>query len=378
MARLLPWQGSEPLERKENAMSETLGSTVLALDPEPEEEPAVSFTGIWFQDSDLSQARYPSLIDGTRAPAGVQFEPCLQIREETIGILKIRFEIGQEGVSFLLTPGGSVQAISVFNPMDGMLPPGVESVVLVDGDPRKCELTWDQAAADRAGFSRLSLVRLLCQRGGPSLSALEQVEGGIYLAILKRLEPAFGNPHRKEPGLPVPETIKILGFDAGGRPVYDLFQAGVQDGLPTALSLEPAFRCREGQIVSFSLALDLPEGIDIEFVTDPNSDQVQVTGFLPEGRPFQLGEATAEEFDGHPHRKCSISWFQETGRQYCATSNAREARKCYCTSGQGSSFGLRATPGGVFPLDAPRGTVGEFDPTVIQPPSCTDGICITP
>lgn len=360
-------------------MSETLGSASMVLEPEPEEEPRLSLTGIFFEGSDLSKPRYPSLIDETRAPAGVQFEPCLQIREETIGILKIRFEIDQKEVRFLLTPGGDVQATSVYHPMDGVLPPGVESVKLVDGDPRKCELTWDQAAADRAGFSRLSLVRLLCQKVDPALSALEKVEGGIYLAILKRVEPAFGNPKTKEPGLPVPETIKILGFDTGGRPVYDLFHTDVQDGLPAALSLEPAFRCREGQIVSFSLALDLPQGIDIEFVTDPNNDQVQVTGFLPEGRPFQLGETTAEEFDGHPHRKCSISWFQETGRQYCATSNSREASRNYCTSGQGSSFGLRATPGGVFPLDAPKGAVAEFDPTVIQPPSCTaSGICITP
>jgi hypothetical protein len=361
-------------------MSETLGSLSMVLEPEPEEgPPTLSLTGIWFEGSDLSQPRYPSLIDGTRAPAGVQFEPCLQIRQEAVEILKIRFEIAQKEVSFL-TLNGDVQATSVYHPVDGMLPPGVESVKLVDGDPRKCELTWDQAAAERAGFSRLSLVRLLCQRSGPPpLTALEKVEGGLYLAILKRLEPAFGKPEIKDPGLPVPETIKILGFDQGGRPVYDLFQSGVQDGLSASLSLEPAFRCREGQIVGFSLALDLPEGIDIEFVTDPNSDQVQVTGFLPEGRPFQLGETTAEEFDGFPHRKCSISWFQETGRQYCATSNFKESRRGYCTSGQGSSFGLRATPSGVLPFDAPPGTVAEFDPTVIQPPSCTaDGICITP
>jgi hypothetical protein len=364
-------------------MSETLGSTILALDPEPEpgpeEGPTLSLTGIWFQDSDLSQPRYPSLIDPGRAPAGVQFEPCLQIRLEPIGILKIVFEIGEEGVSFLLTPGGDVQALSVFNPWNGMPPPGVESVKLIDGNPRKCELTWDQGAADRAGFSRLSLVRLLCQRVGPPLSAVEEVEGGIYLALLKRLEPAFGDPHLNDPGPAVPETIKVLGFDSGGRPVFDLFEPGVQDGLPESLALEPAFRCREGQIVDFSLALDLPDEIDIQFVTEPGTDQVQVAGFLPEGRPFQLAETTAGDFDGFPNRECSISWFQETGRQYCATSNAREARKCYCTSGQGSSFGLRATPKGVLPFEAPKGTVAEFDPTVIQPPSCTPaGICITP
>lgn len=358
-------------------MSETLGSTSTVLDPEPEVYD-LSLTGIWFQGSDLSQARYPSLIDGTRAPAGVQFEPCLQIRQEPVGLLKVFFEIGEEGVSFLVTPGGDVQTLSVFYP-SGDLPPGVESVKLVDGDSRKCELTWNQDTADKAGFSRLNLLRLFCQRAGPPLSAAEVVEGGVYLAILKRLESPFGKPNKKDPGSPIPDTIKILGFDREGRPVYDLFVPGVQDGLPSSLSLEPTFRCREGQIVAFSLVLDLPDGTDIQFVTDPGGDQVQVAGFLPEGRPFQIADTTAGDYDGHPNRKCAISWFQETGRQYCATSNHEEATKCYCTHGQGSSFSLRATPGGALPSSVPKAQVAEFDPTVIQPPSCTStGICITP
>jgi hypothetical protein len=361
-------------------MSETLGSASMVLEPELGVYD-LSLTGIEFKDLDLSQARYPSLIDEARAPVGVRFEPCLQIRQEPVGTVKVLFEIGQEGVSFaVITPGGDdVEVVSVFDPWVTEVPPGVESVKLIDGNPRKCELVWNQEEADKAGFSRLNVLRLLCRRSGPPLSAPEEVEGGVYLAILKRLESPFGKTLRKDPGSPIPETIKILGFDSEGRRVYDLFQPGVQDGLSSSLALEPTFRCREGQIVDFSLVLDLPDGISIQFVTDPGSDQVQVAGFLPEGRPFQLAGTTVGDYGGFPNRQCTISWFQETGRQYCATSNVQEATKCYCTHGQGSSFALRATPDGISPRIAGPAMVAEFDPTVIQPPSCTPaGICITP
>jgi hypothetical protein len=171
----------------------------------------------------------------------------------------------------------------------------------------------------------------------------------------------------------------MLGFDSLGRPVYDLFLP--QNNLPAALALEPAFRCREGQIVSFSLALDLPDGVDLEFARDkpPNHDQVGVTGYLPNGHPFQLYQTAVGHFDGKSNRNCLITWAQETGRQYCAMSNPGEAKRNYCILGQSSSFGLRATPGGVPHSAVAPGKRAELDPTVIQPPSCTaSGICITP
>ncbi len=360
-------------------MTETLGRVRMDLDLEPEENPVLSLTGIRFEGSDLSRPRYPSLIDPERAPAQVQFEPGLQIREEAVGLLTIRFEIAEPGVTFLLTPFGGVQVASVFDPWKAEVPAGVEAVTLVDGDPQKCELVWNQDAADKAGYGRLNLLRLFCQRDGQPLSAVEEVEGGVYLAILKRMEVGFAKPFCNEPGSPIPRTTKVLGFDLSGRPVYDLFMPGVQDALPSTLALEPSFRCREGQIVDFSLVLDLPDGIDLEFVTEPDGDQVEVAGFLPQGRPFQLAGTTAGSFNGYPNRMCGVSWFQETGRQYCSTSNAVEAKRCYCTQGQGSAFALRATPGGAPPFGLAPDEVVEFDPTVIQPPSCTaSGICITP
>jgi hypothetical protein len=241
-------------------------------------------------------------------------------------------------------------------------------------------LVWDQGLADQAGFGPINILRLLCRREG-GLSALEEVEGGIYLAILNRPVPAFIDPDANPPGDPIEKTIKMLGFDSQGRAVFDLFRPEVQAGLEPYLTLEPAFRCREGQIVSFSLVLDLPDTIDLQFVVEPKQDegQVMVAGFVPSGRPLQLADTTAGPFNGHPRRKCSTSWYQETGRQYCATSNPEEAKRCYCTYGQGSSFALLATPGGKFPPNRKAGRFAEIDPTVIQPPSCSpNGICITP
>jgi hypothetical protein len=361
-------------------MIEMLGSETASLDRDDPVTPVLTITNITFAGGDLSRPRYGSLIDHSRAPAGVQFEPCLQIRDPELAgeMFKIRFEIDSNaGVRFVSNALEEVRVSSIVAP-ESFSPPGLLSARLVGGDPRKCDLVWKQSDADSAGFSRLNTLRLFCEfEDGRSPSNVEVVEGGLYVSILKRAEDLFLNPARKSPGEPVPETIKMLGFDDIGRPRYDLFLP--QDSLPAAFVVEPAFRCREGQIVSFALALDLPPEIDIEFVREPppNDDQVGVVGFLPEGHPFQLFRTTVGDFGGKSRRKSSLIWTQETGRQYCATSNPEEAKRCYCIHGQNSSFGLRAAPGGVVPSQ--RGKMAEVDPTVIQPPSCTSqGICITP
>lgn len=359
-------------------MIETLGSKVASPVQGGPPVPMLEITNIRFQDGNLAQPRYPWLIDYTHAPSWVQFEPGLQIRDDLGGPLTVRFEIDEAAeVEFVSNELEEVRVTSILDPQSSPLP-GLVSAVLVEGDPRKCDLVWDQAAADAAGFGQLNTLRLHCRFENPEHDStpLEEVEGGLYLAILNRKEElnehTFGNP----PGAPVAGTVKMLGFDGIGRPVYDLYHSN--ENLLAALVLEPAFRCREGQIVSFSLALDLPEGINLMFVTDPppNDDQVAVNGFLPAGHPFQLYETAVGPFGGHANRNCDLTWTQETGRQYCTTSNPGEARKCYCTRGQISGFGLLAAPDGNL---APPRQMANIDPTVIQPPNCTSsGICITP
>lgn len=361
-------------------MIETLESRTASTNQENPPVPVLTIAGITFEGGDLSKPRYHSLIDHSRAPAGVQFEPCLQIRDSGLAgeTFTIRFEIqSNEGVRFVANALEEVKVSSIVEP-EYLVPPGVVSAKLVEGNPRKCDLVWKQSAAESAGFGRLNTLRLHCNfEDGTSLSPIEMVEGGLYLAILSREEALYLEPASKSPGDPVEGTIKMLGFDDVGRPRYDLFHS--QDNLSKAFTVEPAFRCREGQIVSFVMALDLPPEIDIEFVTElpPNEDQVGVVGFLPGGHPFQLFRTTVGAFGGKSRRKSTLIWTQETGRQYCATSNPEEAKRCYCIHGQNSSFGLRAAPGGLVPIE--RGRMAELDPTVIQPPSCTSGgICITP
>jgi hypothetical protein len=359
-------------------MIETLESKAASLDREDFATADLAITGITFEGGDLSKPRYGSLIDYVRAPAGVQFEPGLQLREP-IATLTVRFEIDPAaGVRFVANDQ-EVLVSSILDPQS-FSPPGLVSATLVGGDPRKCDLIWKQSEADAEGVGKLNTLRLHCELEQPrSLSSQEQVEGGLYLAILNREEALYELPFSKEPDGHVDGTIRMLGFDTIGRPMYDLYLQDPQNELPQALVLEPAFRCREGQIVTFSLALDLPPEIDLKFVIDapPNDDQVAVDGFLPHGHPFQLYQTTVGAFDDKENRKSTITWTQETGRQYCATSNPGEAKRCYCIQGQSSGFGLRAAPNGQGVQD--RRKMASIDPTVIQPPSCTaGGICITP
>ena len=361
-------------------MIETLGSKAASTVQGGPETPTLEITEITFDGGDLSRPRYGSLINQGHAPAGVQFEPCLQIRGVLDEPLMVRFEIDDAaGAMFVSNALEEVLVTSILDPQNSS-PPGLVSATLVDGDPKKCDLVWNQSEADAAGLGLLNTLRLHCELEGPGprpLTPLEEVEGGLYLAILNRPEALYLQHESNPPGEPIPQTVKMLGFDAIGRPLYDLFLP--QDNLPAALVLEPAFRCREGQIVAFDLVLDLPTGIELMFVTDvpPNEDQVAVNGFLPSGHPFQLYETLVGQFDGKDKRRCTLTWTQETGRQYCQTSNVREAKRCYCILGQASGFNLVAAPDGQLAPD-PR-KMANIDPTVIQPPNCTSsGICITP
>jgi hypothetical protein len=365
-------------------MIETLSGASVAQEPEPD-EPQLEITGIYFDQNDLSKPRYPSLIDYGRAPQGVQFEPTIQILQVPVPVLHVLYAIDPQAPVTFEADAGNVKVTSVENPRKP--PPGLVSAKLVDGDPRRCEVIWDQDEANRAfgGLKRLSSMRIHClPTPTRDLSPPEHVEGGVYLAILNRQEVPFQDHFVKDRGQRIWATIKVLGFDEKGRVVYDLFQPGVQDGLPASLTLDPAFRIREGQISSFHMVLDLPPELDrIKFELEPETDAVRVFGFEPEGRPFQLGQTTASSFENRPDRKCEVEWFQETGRQFCATSNPTQAARCYCTQGLASSFALRATPDGksseILILAGEADRVAEFDPTVIQPPSCTSGgICITP
>lgn len=326
----------------------------------------LEITDITFEGGDLSRPRYPSLINAFRAPAGVQFEPGIQIIH------------GERDLTFLLGIDPSSEA--VFE-SDASGLPVVESIVSPSGsgiaglversllDSRTCQLTWRPGEAE----SRLTALRVRCSPTLRGATDPERVDGGVYLMLLDRPEWLPEEHPAVDPGLPVPHTIKILGTDGHKRPVYDLYLRAALDSLPTDLALEPTFRVREGHAVDFSM-LFAPD-VDLRFL--PSADdfgQVAVEDF-PSGRPPQLVDAAREDAG----KECRLKWVQATGRDLC-TSSSEERGEGHCLAGQVTSFMLVAFvgPGSFFDVEE-RDKRRLVDPTVIQPPSCTSsGICITP
>lgn len=335
-------------------MIETLSSAPASLDQEDPVIPALEITGITFEDGDLSKPRYPSLIDHSRAPAEVQFEPGVQMISADPLQFTVLYRIDPSADVIFKQDGNdlpvvqSVAAAPDFGPV-----PGLSAELL---DSTTCLLTWNQAAA----ASAVTALRILCEHSDGSFTPEELVEGGVYLAIVHRhqagSEPILGSA----PGSPESRTIKILGTDSQGRPRYDLYHPEVLANLPSDLELEISFRVREGERVQFSLLFSLAPGSDVQFQSVAGQVVVQ-----PE-RPEQLRSAAPSVLG----EKCTLVWVQETDLA--------------AVEGQVSSFFLEASDV-ELPIEIPFGERAafvrrrvQFDPTVIQPPSCTSsGICIT-
>jgi hypothetical protein len=322
----------------------------------------VRITGITFEDGDLCKPRYPTLFDYFRAPHGVRFEPGFQILRSLLPRLRFLFQLHEDaGSEFLTDSQGHPVVVSILDPDAGQVP-GLTAVLL---DPVTCELAWDQAEADRihGGTVKLTTLRLRCQPLGRTPTDPEKVDGGLYLAIVNHPEAVGLDLGIADPGEREEDTIKLLGSDSLGRPVYDLFRLDALTQLPGHMGLEPTFRVRQTD-PPVDLACQiatLPE-IDLRFVPAVGDVQaVHVLGFKPEGLPRQL--LAAERLD--QGRRCRLSWApQQNGVR---------------NFGESSSFYLEAVlEGQVSPSWAKwHGKVLlRLDPTVIQPPSCTGGICI--
>jgi hypothetical protein len=348
------------------------------LDQEDPVIPDLEITGIKFKDNDLSKPLYPSLIDYLRAPAGVQFEPGIQIRS------------GQRDLTFLFRIDPSSDAVfesdssdlPVIESIDSPLDSGIAGLVARRlQDPRTCELTWRQSEADAlsGGQMKVAALRLRCRRG-QSPSDEELVDGGIYLAIINRPEQLPEEVPGADPGLPEPATIQILGTDAAGRPIYDLYRREALAGLPSDLSFEPTFRVREGDLVELSFQFRLAEDVEHEIRFMPvleHPDQVAIKGYHPSGWPPQVRRSARAD----QGKKCMLQWLQDLGRMLCTTSNTGVKNQSYCLGGHVTSFMLEAFVGSEV-TDPSRVAEKDrrrlIDPTVIQPPSCTSsGICIT-
>ncbi|MFP5288525.1 MAG: hypothetical protein ACLGI9_22510 [Thermoanaerobaculia bacterium] len=331
-------------------MIETLRSETASTHQEDPSIPVLTVTGITFEGGDLSEPRYPSLIDYCRAPEQVRFDPGIQIIAKDPTPFTVLYAIDPAaGVVFMRGADGlpvvqSVAAAPDFKPV-----PGLSAELL---DPTTCRLTWNQAEAAWPSTA----LRILCEPSGRLLTDPEQVDGGVYLAIVHRYEK--GDPIQgAEPDSPEPGTIKILGTDSHGRPRYDLFFPDVLASLPPDLELEISFRVRGGERVQLSLLFSLAPGSDVQF------ESVAGQVVVKPARPEQL-QSTAVSEQGE---ECTLLWVQQTDLM--------------AVQGQVSSFFLEASAG-ELPIEifAERAKLRrlQFDPTVIQPPNCTSGgICIT-
>jgi hypothetical protein len=324
-------------------MIETASATT-ALDTQASSD--LEITGITFEGGDLSRPRYPSLIDYSRAPVEVQFEPGLQIISLDPIQLTVVYQIDPAAeVVFARDAAGLPVVQSVAAAPDTGPVPGLSAELL---DPTTCRLTWNQAAA----VSASTALRILCEPSGRLATGPEQVDGGVYLAIVHRHEEGSESIQGTAPGLPEDRTIKILGTDSQGRPRYDLFFPGVLAN--PDLELEISFRVRKGEEARFDLLFSVVPGSDVRFETVAGQVVVQPA------RPAELKSTAASDLK----EKCSLVWVEGAGQT---------------TQGKVSSFFLVASEAeNPIEIRATRKLRrAQFDPTVIQPPSCTSGgICI--
>lgn len=338
-------------------MIETRGSATLTT-ADPSAGYDLAITGIRFENGDLSRPRYLSLFDYGRAPEQVVFEPCVQIVQELAPQQTLRFLVQLDpvdGVSFQTRDGEPV-VVSAVDP-DGGPVPGLAAGLL---DPFTCELVWDPSLAS-PDDRKVAALRLFCEVPDRVPTPWETVYGGLYLAIVDRPKTASaGGLGIGDPGEREPDTIKLLGVDPQGRPIYDLFLPDVLPAVPAYLSLEPAFRVTRAD-ASVELSIELAPPLDViqfkEKADDPQ--EVQVIGFKPEGWPEQL--QAAEWLD--EGRRCRMAWAPKEGPGE--------------QPGDSSAFYLEVVRIEIGPDWQPVETrYLQIDPTVIQPPSCTGGICV--
>lgn len=328
----------------------TLTEAVLTVDPDLE------LTGIRFQ-GDLTRPLYPSLFQYPPDSEAVQFEPALQILRDPERKIRVLFQLDPgEGVEFETDDQGRPRVLPVLDPDDLS---GVTAELL---DPRTCELTWDQILAPR---EKANALRLPCRVPGVEPSQRERVYGGVYLAIVNRHE-EIGIPLGISEGEPQQkDTIQVLGTDDHGRPVYDLFHSETGSALPSHLCLEPAFRVHKGEpAVTLVFRIVDPPLAELRLLEEPGDpEKLFIEGFLPDGWPPELVEAKRSDqgVEG------TLVWQPQP-------MNLGDFGEVF-------TFFLRATDdtriGPVWRNWREEDAVRlRLDPTVIQPPTCSGGICI--
>lgn len=351
-------------------MTDSITSALKAtVSPLPIPRTDLEITGITFDEGKLWKPRYGSLFAYAPEIEAFQLEPALQIIAPAGDLeIEVLFEIhADQAVRFLEDEEkpGSVRCRAIGDPKNANVA-GLLSAAF-EGE-RRCRLRWNRSALEK----KVTTVRIFCQgEAGIPEDPKTLVEGGLYLSLINSPKNAdiFQAASKESPRKD--STIKAIGVDKHGRPVYDLFLPASED-VPETLELEPALRCREGDEHHFKVELDLPDPYHVLVFETEGPGKVRV---FPE-QPPKL--TRADTLPGN--RICVLTWKQGKDRFLCKTGDPISTTP-HCAQGATASFFFKTkietgskAPGLVRRLSE----VLDIDPTVIQPPVCYDGVCIPP
>jgi hypothetical protein len=328
-----------------------------------------------FAAGQLWRARYPTLIDDGAAPSGFQFEPAFQVRsaapdQEVEVFFRLAGEAGN--TEFAALPDGSPWW-QLLVPPDPQKPAPDVTVTFADEARRGCSVVWKRSGAP------LTALRVACRHLAPEPQddpVLDLIEGGVYLVIIDRGElPPHGAGEWKKGGSPVPGTVRMLGIDQNGRPVFDLLQESFS--VPAGMATEPAFRAPHGARLDLGLRLDLPEIYQEVRFRVAADGQVEGDFATPSWKPESLIGIPAHDESG---RACTVRWRRDP-LQACV-SHSEEAKSPTCLQGRTANFSLMLDLEGLRAahpdLADAMGSVA-IDPTVIEPPACdASGVCSSP
>jgi len=337
---------------------------------------------IHFADNDLSRVRYPTLINYPDAlDSQIQADLGVQVGTSQ-DALEITFELLQDGgVSFVLEDlPGILEQVKCRDLSDPENPsPAGARAVLTGTNPPRCTFTWNR----QEGMARVRAFRIYCRKDGAGeLSARETVYGGLFLALID--QPRLVIPGRWTPSTEPVESLaklKLIGIDDQGRPLYNIFQdySTIISPDDADLEIEPTYRIYERQELRF----------DFKLALGPQWTFNRQLAFLepPSARSLFAFTFPQENF-------CRFSWTRkDTGLESSQTGSA-------------STFHLGVNPGNLS-MEARRSlkkalkalhvkiddqldevtlkktlklVFSRFeslvDPTVIEPPRCTNGICV--
>lgn len=351
-------------------MMETLAPALEEADsPLPATLPDFEITDITFDEGKLWKPRYGSLFAYAPEIEAFQFEPAFQIIAPPGDLeIEILFEIRADQAVWFREDEenpGSVRCRAIDEPKNANVA-GLVSAAF-EGE-RRCRLLWNRSALEK----NVTTVRVFCQgEAGIPEDPVTHVEGGLYLSLINRPKKGEIFEAASQTSLRKAWTIKVIGVDKHGRPVYDLFLPASED-IPATLELEPAFRCREGDEHQFKIELDLPSPYSVLVFETEAPGKAKV---YPK-RPQKLTQA-----DTHPGDKiCELTWKQGKDRFLCKTGEPISTTPL-CAQGATESFFFKTKIEAGLNIPKLVRRLSEeldIDPTVIQPPVCYDGVCIPP